>query len=105
MGNEKNLIPLNKRSKSEQREIQSKGGKASGISRGFRSAVRKRLKDNPELVDEIIDSLIDAATNEHDLKATELLIELAGESARQQDLKLKKQELKIKKENAEAQNW
>lgn len=105
MGNEKNLIPLNKRSKSEQREIQSKGGKASGISRGFRSAVKKRLKDNPELVDEIIDSLIDAATNEHDLKATELLIELAGESARQQDLKLKKQELKIKKENAEAQNW
>lgn len=105
MGNEKNLIPLNKRSKSEQREIQSKGGKASGISRGFRSAVKKRLKDNPELIDEIIDSLIDAATNEHDLKATELLIELAGESARQQDLKLKKQELKIKKENAEAQNW
>lgn len=105
MGNEKNLIPLNKRSKSEQREIQSKGGKASGISRGFRSAVKKRLKDNPELVDEIIDSLIDAATNEHDLKATELLIELAGESARQQDLKLKRQELKIKKENAEAQNW
>lgn len=105
MGNEKNLIPLNKRSKSEQREIQSKGGKASGISRGFRSSVKKRLKDNPELVDEIIDSLIDAATNEHDLKATELLIELAGESARQQDLKLKRQELKIKKENAEAQNW
>ena len=105
MGNEKNLIPLNKRSKSEQREIQSKGGKASGISRGFRSAVKKRLKDNPELIDEIIDSLIDAATNEHDLKATELLIELAGESARQQDLKLKRQELKIKKENAEAQNW
>lgn len=105
MGNEKNLIPLNKRSKAEQREIQSKGGKASGISRGFRSAVKKRLKDNPELIDEIIDSLIDAATNEHDLKATELLIELAGESARQQDLKLKRQELKIKKENAEAQNW
>lgn len=105
MGNENNLIPLNKRSKAEQREIQSKGGKASGISRGFRSAVKKRLKDNPELIDEIIDSLIDAATSEHDLKATELLIELAGESARQQDLKLKRQELKIKKENAEAQNW
>ena len=105
MANEQNLRPQSSRTKSEQREIQSKGGKASGISRGFRSAVRKRLKDNPELVDEIIDSLIDAATNEHDLKATELLIELAGESARQQDLKLKKQELKIKKENAEAQNW
>ena len=28
MANEKNLIPLNKRAKNEQREIQSKGGKA-----------------------------------------------------------------------------
>ena len=33
MANEKNLIPMNKRSKSEQREIQSKGGQNSGKAR------------------------------------------------------------------------
>ncbi len=36
--NEGNLIPLNKRTKSEQREITQKGGKASGVARGFRAA-------------------------------------------------------------------
>lgn len=33
MANEQNLIPLNKRTESEQREITSKGGKASGKRR------------------------------------------------------------------------
>lgn len=33
MANEQNLIPLNKRSKKEQREIQSKGGRNSGAKR------------------------------------------------------------------------
>lgn len=39
--NNKNLRPLNKRTKSEQREIQKKGGEASGESR----RERKRLKE------------------------------------------------------------
>lgn len=105
MGNEQNLIPLNKRSKSEQREIQSKGGKAAAVSRSFRSAVKKRVREHPELIAEIIDSLIEMATEERDLKAMELLIELSGESPRQMEIKIKQQELKIKKENAENQNW
>lgn len=45
MANEKNLIPLDKRTKSEQREIQSSGGIASGAARR-----RKRsLKDAADL--------------------------------------------------------
>lgn len=40
--NQENLIPLSKRTKEEQREIQSKGGKAS-------AAARKQIKDMREL--------------------------------------------------------
>lgn len=104
MANEQNLIPLNKRSKEEQRAIQSKGGKASGVSRGFRATFKKKLKDNPELVNEIANTVANMALD-GDLKAIELLVELAGESARQQEINLKKQELKIKKQNAENSNW
>ena len=39
MANEKNLKPLDKRTKSEQREIQHKGGKASGVSRRRRKSL------------------------------------------------------------------
>lgn len=105
MGNEKNLIPNSERTPEERREIARKGGKASGVSRSFRSAVKKRVREHPELIAEIIDALIEMATEEHDLKAMELLIELAGESPRQMEIKIKQQELKIKKENAENQNW
>lgn len=41
MANEKNLIPLNKRTKSEQREIQSKAGKKSGEVRREKKAFRE----------------------------------------------------------------
>lgn len=46
MANEKNLIPLNKRTKKEQREIQSKGGKASGEVR----RAQKTLKEYAEFL-------------------------------------------------------
>lgn len=46
MANEKNLTPLNKRTKKEQRRIQSEGGKASGESR----RQRKTLKENMNLL-------------------------------------------------------
>lgn len=74
-----------------------KGGKASGISRSFRGAVKKRLKDSPELFPEIIDMLI-TKTLDGDLKALELLLELAGESPKQMEISLKKKELKLKEE-------
>lgn len=93
--NDGNLIPLNKRTKSEQRAIQSKGGKASGLSRSFVSALKKRLKDNPETMENIIDSLVEQAEN-GDIKAVECLIDLNGESVQREALKLKAKELKLK---------
>lgn len=44
MANEGNLVPLNKRAKSEQREIRKKAGKASGVARRRRKALREDLK-------------------------------------------------------------
>ena len=41
MANEKNLIPLDKRTKSEQREIQSSGGIASGASRRRKRSLKE----------------------------------------------------------------
>lgn len=41
MPNEKNLIPLNKRTKSEQREIQASGGVASGASRRRKKSLKE----------------------------------------------------------------
>jgi len=41
MPNEQNLIPLNKRTKREQREIQADGGRASGVSRRRRKSLKE----------------------------------------------------------------
>ena len=43
MANEENLIPFNKRTEKEQREIQRKGGIASGIARRKRANMKKTL--------------------------------------------------------------
>lgn len=42
--NDENLIPLNQRSKSEQREIQAKGGRSSGRSRRQKKEFRETLE-------------------------------------------------------------
>lgn len=44
MPNEKNLIPFNERTESEQRAIQSQGGKASGASRRRKRDMAKAMK-------------------------------------------------------------
>ena len=44
MANEKNLIPLNKRTKSEQREYAKMGGKKSGEVRRQRKAFREQME-------------------------------------------------------------
>lgn len=44
MANEQNLIPLNKRTKSEQREYQKKGGKKSGEVRRQRKAMKEQME-------------------------------------------------------------
>ena len=43
MANEQNLKPLNKRTKSEQRKIATKGGKASGEARRKRKTLKEEL--------------------------------------------------------------
>ena len=43
MAGEDNLIPLDRRAKDEQREIQSMGGVASGAARRRRKALREAL--------------------------------------------------------------
>lgn len=43
MANNENLIPFNKRTVSEQRKIQSAGGKASGVARRRKADFRKTL--------------------------------------------------------------
>lgn len=43
MANEQNLIPLNERTKSEQRAIASAGGKASGEARRRRKTLKEEL--------------------------------------------------------------
>ena len=89
--NDGNLIPLSARSKSEQRAIQSKGGKASGVSRSFKSSLKRKLKDNPSLIDDVIDVLIQEAVDGKNLKAADMLIDLLGET-----VALKRKELRLK---------
>ena len=90
--NNENLIPAAHKLTVEE---QSRGGKASAVFRSFRSATKKRLREHPELFEEIITMLIDK-TLSSDLKALELLIELFGESPKQMEIALKKRELKLK---------
>ncbi|MDE5946329.1 MAG: hypothetical protein K2G63_03335 [Oscillospiraceae bacterium] len=99
--NDENLKKGNKdtqfRSGREAVENGRKGGKASGISRNFIGAVKKKLKENPETLDDIVEALITNAKN-GDVKSVECLIDLNGESVQRQLAKIKRDELKLKKE-------
>lgn len=75
-----------------------KGGKASGISRSFKSALKKKFKENPELYEELIDMLTDEALTERNLKAADMLIDLMGESVQRENHALKRKELKLKED-------
>ena len=44
MANDHNLIPINQRTKSEQREIQQKGGLASGKARHHRADLKRAFE-------------------------------------------------------------
>lgn len=103
--NDENLIQNQNRTPEELRENARKAGKASGAARGFRASLKRKLKENPELIGEILDTLIDMVTSERDIKAAEFLLELAGESPKQQELKLKREELKLRREIEENKNW
>lgn len=94
-----NLIPLNRRTKEEQRKIQSQGGKASGESRRRKADFRKTLNmlltaeiDHPDwtpFLDSIgVDSTLEAAVNAAmikealmgNVKAYEAIAKYSGQS-------------------------
>lgn len=103
MANDENLIPLNKRTKREQREIQSKAGKASGKSRKKKKVVMDLIKDflkshaTLERAKKLIaESGIDDDTNAAALvasifmealagnvSATKMILEIVGETAKE----------------------
>lgn len=105
MPNEKNLVPLDKRTKSEQREIQQSGGIASGAARRRKRALKEAAElylsmpvsdrrswnklSRRGLSQEDIDNqmamivgLTDAATR-GDARAGRLIVDILGEDARQ----------------------
>ena len=82
-----NLIPLNKRTKNEQREITKKGGKESGRRRAERRTLKEELTALLEMVDEgetdtnntrISVSIIKKALT-GDVKAFEVIRDTIGE--------------------------
>ena len=88
MANEQNLKPQNKRTKSEQREIARKGGKASGQARRKRKEFKEALKlaltvvmdesDNKTVQDIGIEALMDRFMK-GDPKVFELIRDTIGE--------------------------
>ena len=86
MANEQNLKPQNNRTKSEQKEIARKGGKASGQARRKRKEFKEALKialtvvmDNNKTVQEIgIEALLDRFMK-GDPKVFELVRDTIGE--------------------------
>ena len=99
-----NLIPINKRTKDEQREITSAGGRASGAARRKKADFRKTLNalltakiDHPEWTQVLeamgIDSTLEAAVNaamirealNGNVKAYEAIARYSGQSDRTEE--------------------
>lgn len=84
--NEQNLIPTNKRSKSEAREISRKGGINSGISRRERKTLKEELLlmlSDSDVQEKISTALINEAMNGNKAgsvtKAFEVIRDTIGE--------------------------
>ena len=118
MPNENNLIPLSERTKSEQRRIQSEGGKASGASRRRKKLFKQLMnsyldseeqnRDNwnelscdgfePEGITNkavIVKRLCDEAKS-GDVQAVKLVMAMIGEDIQHEELKQKQKEFKHK---------
>ena len=107
VSNEKNLIPFNKRTESEQREIAQKGGIASGAARRRKRSMRQaadyylslpetdRRRVNAMLRDQIDPEDVDnqmsvvmgiaAAAKQGDARAANVLLKMLGEETVQED--------------------
>ena len=101
MANQSNLKP-----KAHQLTVDEarKGGKKSGAVRGFKAALKRHITENPNDIMEIINNLFEAAKN-GDIKALQIIIELNGESVKQQELAVHKQEVKIKEKHYENNDY
>ena len=88
-----NLKPLNKRTKSEQREICSKGGKKGSETRQIKSTIAQAVKDGLDPVK--IAEVLNKSGYSGNLKAIEMIIELTGENPKQKQA-LKESKARIK---------
>lgn len=117
MANEKNLVPFDERTESEQREIASAGGKASGKARRRKKSLKQKMQlllslpptdtDRTELTIMGIDPedmdnemvLVKAlfiAAAAGDTRAFDRIQDVLGRSVAWEELALKKQEAKRK---------
>ena len=117
MANEKNLVPFDERTESEQREIASAGGKASGKARRRKKNLKQKMQlllslpaaDNdqaelsamgvdPEDMDNemVLVKALFLAAAEGDTRAFDRIQDVLGRSVAREELALKKQEAKRK---------
>ncbi len=115
--NEQNLIPFNERSESEVRELNAKGGKASGEARRRKKDMKQKMKAllelpaaandreqlealgvSPDDMDNemvlVMSMFLSAAQG--DTKAFDRVIQILGKDIAHEELALKKRELKLK---------
>ena len=82
MANEKNLIPFNELTESQQREIASKGGKASAEAKRKRKTLKEELLlmlEDEEVQKSVVVALIQEAQNGN-VKAFGMLRDTIGEA-------------------------
>ena len=119
--NEKNLIPFSERSESEVREINSKGGKASGETRRRKRDMKQKMKallELPAVVNDreqlqalgvdpddmdnemvlVMAMFLGAAGG--DVKAFDRVMQLLGKDIGHEELALRKRELRLKEKAA-----
>ena len=115
MANEKNLVPFDERTESEQREIASAGGKASGKARRRKKSMKQKMQlllslpaaDNdqaelsamgvdPDDMDNemVLGKALFIAAAAGDTRAFDRIQDVLGRSVAREELALKKQEAK-----------
>ena len=121
MANEQNLIPTNKRTESEAREISRKGGKKSGEVRRQKKTFKQIMTSllelkpaDPEVIrnleangidpEEITNKTVLALSMyskaaEGDVNAAKLVMSMIAEGIQHEELELRKKELKAKAES------
>lgn len=126
MANEKNLIPLGdaRRSKSEQREIQRKGGVSSGRARSAKAMFSRLLQQRPEdvLSGKALEEIEKMGVNVNgktfmelgalttllqwtmgDMRAGKLAMEISGDDAASERNRLDRARLELEKDRLRAQ--